>query len=123
MKISAKKKDQKEVVTVEANIPDTLAEKIKLFGEDVVNSAATDSLVITVQALVRRGIAKGTSQADIQKAVTEWKPDVRSVVRVSAFDKAKSSLETFTPEQRAELLKALQGQAQAAKGAGQQKAA
>ena len=102
-------------VTVECNIPATLADKVKLFGEDVVNSAVEDSLVISVQSIMRRMMspkfdkagkktADPSSAAQIQAAVTAWKPDVKSVVRQSAFEKASSSLEKLTPEERKALL-------------------
>ena len=127
MKISAKLSEKtatklgiKSVpVTVEANIPATLAEKVKLFGEDVVNASAEDSLIINVQALVRRMIApktdksgkvtaQGKTAAEVQAAVTAWKPDVRTLVRQSAFEKASSSLDKLTPDERKALLAKLQ---------------
>lgn len=108
-----------EPVSAEVNIPATLADKVKAFGEDVVNSAVEDSLVISVQALMRRMMQPKTDKAGkvtapaatkeaIQAAVTAWKPDVRSVVRQSAFEKATSSLDKLSPEERKELLAKLQ---------------
>ena len=108
MDISAKTKEKPNPVKVQCNIPATLAEKQKLFGDDVVNAAAEDSLIITVQALMRRLINKGSAVADIQAAVTAWRPDVRTVVRQSAFEKASTSLEKLTPEERKALLAKLQ---------------
>lgn len=118
MKISAKS-GKLAPVTVEVNIPATLADKVKLYSEDVVNSAAQDSLVISVQALMRRHmtdkvdktgkvVAKAKSAAEVQTLVTAWKPDVRSVVRQSAFEKASSSLDKLSPEERKALLAKLQ---------------
>jgi antitoxin component of MazEF toxin-antitoxin module len=108
MKIKAKTSKHPTPVEVEVNIPATLAEKVKLFGEDVVNASCEDSLIITVQALIRRMIEKGKVVAEIQAAVKEWKPDVRTLVRQSAFEKASSSLEKLSPEERKALLAKLQ---------------
>ncbi len=119
MKVSAKTGKDGKPITVEVNIPATLAEKVKSYGEEVVNAAAEDSLVITVQALMRRLMAgkkdkegkvvtPGKNQAEIQAAVNAWKPDVRSVVRQSAFEKATSSIDKLTPEERKALLAKLQ---------------
>lgn len=127
MKISAKLSDATAkklgvaatAVTVDCNIPASLADKTKAFGEDVVNSAAEDSLIITVQALMRRmmqpkvdkagKVTKAASTAaEIQAAVAAWKPDVRTLVRQSAFEKATSSLDKLTPDERKALLAQLQ---------------
>lgn len=106
-------------VSAEVNIPATLAEKVKAFGEDVVNGAAEDALVISAQALMRRMMvpkfdkegkktADASSPAEIAKAVAEWRPDVKTVVRQSAFERAASSLDKLTPEERKALLAKLQ---------------
>lgn len=115
---------ERKPVSVEVNIPPTLDEKVKLFGADVVNGAADDALVISVQALMRRMMvpkvgkdgkvtAPASTEAQIQAAVTAWKPDVRSVVRQTAFEKVQSSLGGLTPEQRKQLLADLQKQSAA----------
>src|ERR1035437_6829309 len=118
MKISAKS-GKLAPLTVDVNIPAALADKVKLYGEEVVNSAAQDSLVISVQALMRRHmvdkvdkagkvVAKAKTASEIQAAITAWKPDVRSVVRQSAFEKASTSLDKLTPDERKALLAKLQ---------------
>lgn len=118
MKISAKS-GKMAPITVECNIPATLAEKVKLFGEDVVNASSEDSLIIAVQALMRRlmtgkvdkagkVISAGKSATEIQATITAWRPDVRTLVRQSAFEKASSSLEKLSPEERKALLAKLQ---------------
>lgn len=106
-------------VSAEVNIPATLAEKVKAFGEDVVNGAAEDALVISAQALMRRMMvpkfdkegkktADASNPAEIAKAVAEWRPDVKTVVRQTAFERAASSLDKLTPEERKALLAKLQ---------------
>lgn len=108
MKVSAKTKARPEPVTVEYNIPDKLVDQAKLFGEDVVATAAKGAIVISLQAFIRRHIEKGTAFAELQKEVTAWKPDVRTITKQTAFEKAASSLEKLTPEERKALLAKLQ---------------
>ena len=106
--VSAKTKEKPTPVKVQYNLPSTLAELQKAYGDDVVAAAARGAIVISLQAFMRRHIDKGTSVADIQKAVTAWRPDVRTIVRQSAFEKATSSLKQLTPEERKKLLAELQ---------------
>lgn len=115
MEVTARKtveKDGKKVpgdgVTVNVNIPSGLDAKVELFGADVVDAAAEDSLVITVQALMRRMLAKGKTQEEIQTAVDAWKPDVRTLVKQSAFEKASKAIGSLTAEERKALLEKLQ---------------
>ena len=108
MKISAKTKEKPDPVTVEYDIPNTLPALTNSFGEEVVAKAAQGAIVISLQAFMRRMIDKDTPHAAIQKEVSSWKPDVRSVTRQSAFEKATSSLDKLTPEERAALLHKLQ---------------
>lgn len=108
MKINAKTKKHPTPVTVDYDLPAGLDAKVKKFGADVIDAMAEDSIIINVQALVRRHIEKGISQADIQKAVTAWSPSVRTIIRQSAFEKASSSLDKLTPEERKQLLQRLQ---------------
>lgn len=88
-------------VSAEANIPETLPELVKAFGEDVVAGAAIDALVISAQALMSRMMvpkydkegkqtAAASSAAEIQAAVAAWRPDVKTVVRQTAFERATS---------------------------------
>lgn len=121
MQITAKTNDEKIApVTIEVNIPDGLEAKVKLFGQEVIDAAATKSLVIDAQAAMRRMMVPKTDKdgkvtepastaAQIQAFFKDWKPGVRAAgPRVSAFDKAVGAVASFTPEQRAALLKQLQ---------------
>ena len=102
------KRETTKSITCEVNIPDTLEAKVDAFGSDVVNNAVEDSLVISVQALMRRHLNAGKTEEEIQKAVSEWKPEVRTAIRQSAFEKASSSITKLSAEERAELLRKLQ---------------
>lgn len=108
MEIQAKTKAKPTPVKVNYDLPAKLADKVKLYGEDVVNAAAGASFVIGLQAFMRRHIEKGTAPADLQKAVTAWRPDVRTIVAQSAFEKASGALDKLSPEERKALLTKLQ---------------
>lgn len=106
--ISAKTKEHPEPVTVNYDMPETLAELVKKFGEQVVETAANAQLIISLQAYMRRLIEAGKGKEEIQKEVDNWSPGVRSVVRQTPFERAASSLDKLTPEERASLLAKLQ---------------
>lgn len=104
MKINAKTKKHPTPIAVDFDLPAGLDAKVKKFGADVVDAMAEDSIIINVQALVRRHIEKGVAPAEIQKAVAAWSPSVRTMIRQSAFEKASSSLDKLSPEERKQLL-------------------
>lgn len=108
IEVSAKTKEKPTPVKVSYDLPDTLGGLQKAYGDEVVAAAAKGAIVISLQAFMRRHIDKGTPVAEIQKAVSAWRPDVRTIVRQSAFEKATSSLKQLTPEERKKLLAELQ---------------
>lgn len=87
----------------------TTAELVKNFGEAVTFNAAKSATVISLQAFVRRLLDKNTDPAEIQKQVSAWRPDVRSMVKMSAFEKAQSTIKSLSPEEKKKLLAELQG--------------
>lgn len=105
MKVSAKTKEKPNPVTVEVAIPDGVDNLRKAFGDEVVGSAAQGAIIISAQAFMRRLIEKGKNQAEIQAELSKWKPDVRSVVKQSALEKATAGLDKLSPEERAALFK------------------
>lgn len=117
MQISAKLKDDPTVVAVNYDLPETLDKLVEKFGEAVVASNAIDSLVISVQALVRRHMRpilnkdgsvkqKAKTPQEIQAIVSAWRPGIGSVRR-SPVEKIGDLVAQMTPEQKAELLKTL----------------
>lgn len=126
MEVSAKvgKEPNQKVGKVIYDIPEDLAGLQKRFGDAVVAAHAHGSIVISLQALMRRhiGSEKGISAADLQKAVDAWKPDARSAgPKQSAFEKVSTNIDKLSPEERKALLAKLTGTAPAAapKPAGQ----
>jgi hypothetical protein len=108
MKVSARTKKNPTPVSVEYDIPDGVEALTKKFGPEVVGAAAKGAIVISLQAFIRRGLDKGTALADIQKNVAAWKPDVRTVNKQSAFEKAANSLDKLSADERKALLAKLQ---------------
>ena len=80
----------------------------RALGGEVVAAASQDSIVISVQAYARQMLKKGKSETDVLAAVKAWLPNVRNVVKQTAFEKAASNLDKLSPAERAELLKKLQ---------------
>jgi hypothetical protein len=121
MEISAKLKDAKEATKVNYNFPSDLKGLTEKFGAEVVFAKAMDSLVIDVQALVRRHlvtktdkdgkvISKPKSAAEIQAIVAAWIPGVGSV-RKTPVEKIGSLLSQMTPEEKKALLAQLTAKA------------
>lgn len=107
MEVSAKTKKHPTPVKINYNVPEKLAELQKAFGDDVVAAHASGSIVISLQAAMRRLIEKGKNATEIQAALKDWKPGVRDAVKMSAFDKASSAIEKLSDAERADLLKRL----------------
>lgn len=97
------------VFTANFDMPETLAAMVEVLGEDVVISRAKASLVIDIQAGMRRLMEKGKTEEEVQAWVAGWKPEVREVgPRLSPFEKAMASVGKLTPEQREELRRQLE---------------
>lgn len=106
MDISAKTKDHPEVVTAQYDMPASLAELTNKFGEEAVYEAAKGAIVISIQAYMRRHLDKDA--AELQGLVSAWQPGVRTPgVKKTAFETVTSKLGALSPEERAEILKAL----------------
>lgn len=94
-----------KAIKVQYDIPEDLAGLQKRFGDAVVAAHAHGSIVISLQAMLRRHLEKGTKPEDLTKAVAAWKPDVRTAgPKQSAFEKVSSNLDKLSPEERKALL-------------------
>lgn len=116
MKITAKTKEKPTPISVEYPLlkdEPKLEDLSREFGAEVVAAHAHASIVISAQSAMRREIGKKDfNLSDLQDKMKNWKPDVRSAVRLSAFDKAASGLDKLSAEERAELFKRYSGNAQ-----------
>lgn len=110
MEISAKTKGHPEVVTVNYDVPETLADLTAKFGEASVTSAARGAIIIGVQAFMRRHIDKDVGE--LQGLVDGYLPDQRQpAVKKTAAEQVSGAIGKLSAEERAELinkLKALQ---------------
>ena len=86
--------------TVEFNMPTTLADKVKAFGEEVVNSHAQGSIVIWVQSNIARWITKGLTQAQMDETAKQLKPGVSVRAPQANFDAELLAFASMTPEQQ-----------------------
>ena len=96
------------VASAQFNLPGDLAGLQKAYGDPVVYAHAKGSIIISLQAAMRRMIEAGKSAGDIQTAVAAFKPDVRTAVKQSAFEKATGAIKSLSAEERSNLLKQLQ---------------
>ncbi len=99
MEVSArvgKGKDASAPVTVKYNMPDTVAELVSTFGEDVVKAHVQSSVIISLQGFIRARIKKALDEnktpdaRTIANDVAKWKPGLRTP--------GKSKLERLTEQ-------------------------
>lgn len=91
-------------VTVEYDFGDNLAELTKMFGEDVVFSRAKASLIIDLQAALRRGIQAKKSKKELQALAQEWKPGVKQPSK-SPGERLRDMLDGKSEEEKKQILK------------------
>lgn len=111
MKVSAKTKEHPQPIEVDYDFAEGKGLKglVEKFGEEVVYSRALSSLVIDLQALIRRHREKKDfDKAKLLDAVKNWKPTTVTTQRKPMVERLKEDATKLTPEQRAELLKVLQ---------------
>jgi len=112
-------------VECEYNFGETVEEAIELFGKEVVFSAFLAAAKVDAQSLVRRKLktnvpaVEGVSaerpytDAEIQEALSQWKPGVKAErAAASVTDKAEALLTKMTEAQKAEFLEKLMAMAQ-----------
>lgn len=82
------------------DIGSDLEEAVKLHTKDVVFKEYEKGATIDVQAVVRRVLQAGGEQADIDKALAEFKLGEGGRVKVDVMVAAKSKLSTMTPAEQ-----------------------
>lgn len=99
MKVSAKlgspatDKDGKPIansdrtVEVDYDFGENIEQMTSKFNPEVVFNNALSAMVINLQALIRRGIKAGKTDAQIAEAASAWKPDVRQISGKSTMEK------------------------------------
>lgn len=106
IKVKSGREEGATTITVNYDLPATVADAITKYGEDTVADLVTRSLTLGVQALVRVKMGKGTTDAgELQAAVDAWVPGVRGpVTRQTPLERATSALKSLDPAALAELL-------------------
>ncbi len=95
--------------TVKYDIPESLDELVKRFTDKVVVAHVRSSFIIALQSFLRGLLKAGKSPADIQKAVSEWKPGLRTPGK-STMDKIKDNVSKLSADERKALLADLKAQ-------------
>jgi len=108
--ISAQKKGIERVVTVLKDFPDTAEESIQKYGDKVIQSNWLANYVITLQGMIRSGIAKGQTDEEIQAKIEAAVPGVASDRVVDPIASLKKQYDSKSPEEKAELLARLKTQ-------------
>ena len=91
--------------TIFVNSGETAAEQIKLFGDEAVKTNADANWVVTLQAAVRRGLATGKTQEQIQAELADAKMGIKTTVgRVDPIQASLAVFKTMTPKERQQYL-------------------
>jgi hypothetical protein len=99
-----KEKGTKKSATIGYNFGDSLADMVKMFGENVVMSNAKKSMVITAQAVMRRYLEAGKDQAAITTSLAAWKPGVALERIVDPVGSITANWDKLDKTQKAALL-------------------
>ena len=108
--IEATEKASGKKVAVTYNFGASLAEAIEKFGEDVVFSGFRRTSVITAQGIMRRLAKAGKSDAEIQAAISGWKPGVAAERVTDPVARLKSMFSSMSAEERQKIMAELMGE-------------
>ena len=100
MKITKTLPKLNKSASVEFNMPEGLANKVKAWGESVVDSHVKGSVVIWVQSNIARWIVKGLTQAQMDEAAKNLKPGVSNRAPSVDTDAEILAFANMTPEQQ-----------------------
>lgn len=97
-------KEMSATITVQA--PETGAEGIKVFGDEVMNSNATANWVVTLQGNIRSGLKRGETAAQIATRLAGAKMGVvAGGAKVDPKQAIMAEYAAATPERKAEIKK------------------
>ena len=107
--IEATEKTSGKKVAVTYNFGASLDEAIEKFGAEVVFSGFRRTSVITAQGVMRRLAKAGKSDAEIQAAITNWKPGVQAERISDPVARLKSMFSSMSAEERQKIMAELMG--------------
>lgn len=114
------KKDEKGVIiqkaigpyTIGVECPDSVADMVKMFGEEAVKANAIANWTITLQGNMRVGMKKGETQAQVQTRLGNAKMGVvQKGVKIDPEQAFISMFENADPTKQAEMLAQLKSKA------------
>ena len=108
--IEATEKSSSKKLSATSNFGASLAEAIEKFGEDVVFSGFRRTSVITAQGIMRRLAKAGKSDAEIQAAISGWKPGVAAERISDPVARLKSMFSSMSAEERQKIMAELMGE-------------
>lgn len=89
-------------VEFEITLGETLADYVAFYGEQIIKELVEDQLIVKAQAKARPMLEKNRTAAEIQGALSVWKPGSRE--NVDARSALAAQLSGMTPEQQREYL-------------------
>ena len=107
--IEATEKTSSKKIAVTYNFGASLDEAIEKFGAEVVFSGFRRTSVITAQGVMRRLAKAGKSDAEIQAAITNWKPGVQAERISDPVARLKSMFSSMSAEERQKIMAELMG--------------
>lgn len=108
IQISANDSKSGRTVVADFTLGENLNELIEQFGEEVVFSSAKSSIVIDVQAVMRRQMRSEVPDEQIAAYVANWRPGVKAArVAVDPFRAALMNFTKKSPEEQKAFLEEL----------------
>ena len=105
IKVKTGKDETALTVSVNYDIPTSVAGLVDKYGEEQVAALASRSITLAIQALVRQKVAGGAAVETLQATVDAWKPGVRGeVTKKSPVERAKAALAGVSKEELEALL-------------------
>ena len=110
VEVSAKKEGFEEV-SITYDFGKNLDDMVEKFGAEVVATNARANMKITLQGIMRRYLAAGKTQEEIQTAVGEWKPGVQLERTVDPVSVARKAMANMDEDAKQAFIQKLLGQA------------
>ncbi len=105
----AGKDNDSATMAIDFTAPETLAEAVELYGEEVVFSNALANIVIGVQGVIRRHM-KGNEktpakdQAEIQAIISAYKPGVSTRTVKDPTEKILAGFQSQSPDKQKDII-------------------
>lgn len=106
IKVKTGSGEQAVSVSVQYDIPTTVAGLVDKYGEEQTHALASRAITLAVQALVRQKVSAGANPEALQAAVDSWVPGVRAeATKKTPMERAQSALSGLGKEELEALLR------------------